>query len=50
MVESTEVAQRLYETGGFVVERDYYLDAGERFADRPKDHILFMVRPRSIAC
>ncbi|KAF2681409.1 hypothetical protein K458DRAFT_391798 [Lentithecium fluviatile CBS 122367] len=46
LVESTQVAKKLYKTGGFLIERDYHLDAGEKFADRPKDRPIFVVRPR----
>lgn len=47
ILESTLVARKLYESRGFKVERDFFVDAGQRFADRPKDHILFMIRARS---
>ena len=48
IVEATLAGQKLYQKGGFTVERDFYLDAGEKYADRPKDHLLFMVRPRGV--
>ncbi|KAF2441393.1 hypothetical protein P171DRAFT_446289 [Karstenula rhodostoma CBS 690.94] len=45
-LEGTLTGQNLYRKGGFAVEQDIIIDAGEEYADRPKDHVLFMVRPR----
>jgi hypothetical protein len=45
-LEGTLIGQNLYRKGGFAVEQDIIIDAGEEYADRSKDHVLFMVRPR----
>ncbi|KAF1979427.1 hypothetical protein BU23DRAFT_643107 [Bimuria novae-zelandiae CBS 107.79] len=40
-VDATPVGKKLYLRGGFVVQRDFYVDAGEKYADRPKDtHVV----------
>ena len=46
-VEATKAGMLLYKECGFRVEHEFDLDAGEQYADRPKDHLWFMVRPRS---
>ncbi|PVH94100.1 hypothetical protein DM02DRAFT_694119 [Periconia macrospinosa] len=48
ILEGTLPGKRLYLKGGFIVQRDFYLDAGEEFAGRPRDHVVFMVRPRPV--
>ncbi|KAJ4377337.1 hypothetical protein N0V83_000162 [Neocucurbitaria cava] len=47
IIEATTEGRWLYEKSGFKLQEHWTLDVPERFKDRPKQRLFFMVRPRT---
>lgn len=46
IVESTIEGRWLYEKSGFKLKEHWTLEVAEKFSDRPKQRLFFMIRPR----
>ncbi|KAL9116194.1 MAG: hypothetical protein Q9227_000565 [Pyrenula ochraceoflavens] len=48
-VESSLAARLLYEQNGFIFKRHYVLAVPKKFADRKKERLFYMYRPKKVA-